>query len=197
MIAAGGKSGGKSQRAPARAEGARRLRPQSAVGRRRMTNSIRSSASSRQDFDLGHVGRLGEALEPFARLLARLAARQAEGPRRHGSSLTTPARASRRLATRSTMSTGFLFWIAIGRPLTPEGSAISPRWGVGIGGDARLRLPHFCRSLIGAHADARLGDRSHAAAPARPRVAVDRRERRGHLVGHDDEDVGRGFAVIV
>ena len=53
--------------------------PQSADDNRRMTNSIRSSESSRQDFDLGHIGRLRVAVEPFSRLRARFAARQAKG----------------------------------------------------------------------------------------------------------------------
>ena len=52
---------------------------QSAVGSRRMVNSMRSPGSTRQDFDLGHIGRLGKAAKHFARLLARGLARQREG----------------------------------------------------------------------------------------------------------------------
>ena len=44
-----------------------------------MTNSISSSGSTRQDFDLGHVGGFGIAFEPFPRLGPRFEPRQAEG----------------------------------------------------------------------------------------------------------------------
>src|SRR5580693_10613225 len=71
----------------------RALKPTSSRARRKVTNkpcSIggRQPADDKLDpvvgdlaprFNLGHIGRFGEALEPFARLGARFVARQAKG----------------------------------------------------------------------------------------------------------------------
>ena len=95
-------------------------------------------------FDLGHVGRLGVALEPFARLRARFAARQAKGLPSPGAICARGSRArSRRLATRAARSIGFLVWLAIAALLIEEVSAIFRRWGVGNCVTQRIRVIEF------------------------------------------------------
>ena len=76
---------------------------QSALGSRRMVNSMRSPGSSRQDFDLGHVGGLGKAREtsraPF-RALPRAAARRSRAGMRRAGALCSA------FAERRAMSAG-------------------------------------------------------------------------------------------
>src|SRR5271154_763770 len=81
-------------------------------------------------FDLGHIGRLGEALKPFARFLARFAARQAK-------SLPPPGAVCRAGASAAAAPIGNACgkvdrFLAVNRhrgPLRREVSAFSGRWG--------------------------------------------------------------------
>src|SRR3984957_6003417 len=97
-----------------------------------MTNSIRSSATSRQDSISVIYAALGKRSN-HSRALARASSRgrQKLSRRQASSAAALVERLLRRFATRSASSIGFLVPAAILALVGPYVSAVSDRWGAG------------------------------------------------------------------